>query len=166
MIREYMAESIAYFTLVFLCGVYATLRGGAPERIGIAILAVGSVLTVVAVSAPASRFGSLEVGIFAVDVAALLGFLVLALRAERIWPLWVTGLQVIGTTGHAIRLVDPHLIRWGYAFVLAFWSYPMLLLMAFGTWNHHRRVMRFGADRSWSSSSDRWDRRPPGGPIG
>jgi len=165
MIRTRMVESIAYFSLVSCCLLYAVLRGGAPERIAITVVAVGSVLTVIAVSAPAVRFGSIEIGIFAVDVACLLSFLLLALRAERIWPLWVTALQLIGTTGHAIRVVDPGLIRWAYQFVLAFWSYPMLLLIALGTWNHQRRVARFGADKSWSSSSDRWDRRPPDGPT-
>jgi hypothetical protein len=160
-----MAESIAYFSLLFGCWAYALLRGGAPEKVGNSIMLVGSVLTVLAVSGPATRFASVEVGIFAVDAATLVAFLILALRAERIWPLWVTALQGIGTAGHALRLADPSLIRWGYAFALAFWSYPMLLLLVLGTWSHQRRLARFGVDRSWSSSSDRWDRRPPGGPT-
>jgi len=141
------------------------LRGGAPERIGSTILAVGSVLTVVAVSAAPMRFGSVEIGIFLVDVAALVGFLILALRAERWWPLWVTSLQVIGTTAHAVKLVNPEVIRWAYAFALAFWSYPMLALLVLGTWNHQRRLAKFGVDKSWSSSSGRSEPRPRTGPI-
>jgi hypothetical protein len=161
-----MLQSAIYFSLVFACWVYAMLRGGAPERIGISILGVGSILTVVAVSAPAMRFGSVEIGIFLVDFAALVGFLLLALRAERWWPLWVTSLQAIGTAAHAVKLTDPEVIRWAYAFALAFWSYPMLFLLALGTWNHQRRLARFGVDRSWSSSSGRSEQRPPTGPIG
>lgn len=160
-----MVQSATYFSLVFVCWLYAMLRGGAPERIGITILAVGSVLTVVAVSGPAIRFGSLEVGIFLVDVAALLTFLFLALYAERLWPLWVAALQAIGTAAHAVKLMDPTVIRWAYAFALAFWSYPMLLIIVLGTWNHQKRLARFGVDRSWSSSSSRSAPPPPGGPI-
>jgi hypothetical protein len=159
-----MLQSLVYDTLAIACWLYAMLRGGAPEKIGATIVLVGSGLTFAAVSAPAVRFGSVEIGIFLVDAAALIGFLVLALRAERLWPLWVAALQTIGTAGHAVKLVDPTVIRWAYAFVLAFWSYPMLALIVVGTWNHQKRLARNGVDKSWSSSSDRWDRRPPAGP--
>jgi hypothetical protein len=165
MVRVTMLQSIAYFSLVFACWVYAIIRGGAPERVGVTILAVGSILTVVAVSAPTDRFGSVETGIFLVDVAALLAFLILALLAERFWPLWVAALQFVGTAGHAMKLMYPDVIPWAYAFALAFWSYPMLFLLALGTFNHQRRMARFGADRSWSSFSGRSGRPPRAGPI-
>lgn len=113
----------------------------------------------------ASLYGSVEVGVLVVDVVALLAFLVLALRAERLWPLCVTALQVIGAAGHAVKLVDPQIIPSAYAFALRFWGYPMMLLLVFGTWNHQRRLAKFGVDKSWSSSSGRWDRRPPAGPT-
>ena len=160
-----MVKFLVFNILLFGCWIYAWLRGGAPEKIAASIVVVGSLLTAAVAHNAAVRFSSVELGIFLVDVAALAGFLFVAVRAERFWPLWVTALQAIGTAGHAIRLIDPTLIRWGYAFVLAFWSYPMLLLIVWGTWNHQRRQARFGADKSWSSSSDRWDRRPPDGPT-
>jgi hypothetical protein len=159
-------HTLIYVALLIGCCAYVARRGGPPEWIGAAIIAVGSFLSVVALSGGARIYRSVEVGVFIVDVAALLAFLVLALRAQRLWPLWITALQLVGTAGHAMKLADPHLMPWGYAFALRFWVYPMLLLLVIGTWNHQRRVARFGADRSWSSSSDRWDRRPPGGPIG
>jgi hypothetical protein len=160
-----MLQSLIYDMLTLGCWLYAIFRGGAPERIGATVLLVGSALTFVAVSGPASRFTSVENGVFAVDVLALLTFLILALRAERWWPIWTAALQTIGTTAHAVKLVDPTVIRWAYAFALAFWSYPMLFLLVIGTWNHQRRLARNGVDKSWSSSSDRSERRPPAGPI-
>jgi hypothetical protein len=132
-----------------------------------AILAGGSVLTLAVVSAPVGRFHSVEVGILLVDVAALVAFLVLALFAERLWPIWVTSLHAIGTAGHAVKLADPQVLGWAYHFALAFWSYPMLFLLALGTWNHQKRLAKRDVDKSWSNSSDRLDRRqPPSGPIG
>jgi hypothetical protein len=159
-----MLNSVAFAALLIGCCYYAWRRGGPPEQLGAAILAVGSVLTLAVVSAPVSRFHSIEIGILLVDLAALAGFLVLALCAERFWPLWVTSLHAIGTTGHAVKLADPEVMGWAYHFALAFWSYPMLLLIVLGTWNHQKRLARNGVDKSWSSSSDRWDRRPPAGP--
>jgi len=136
-----------------------------PEWIGTSIIVVGSLLTFAALSSAATIYRSVEVGVFLVDVAALLAFLALALRAERLWPLCVTALQVIGIAGHAVKLVDPQIFPWAYAFALRFWGYPMIFLLVLGTWNHQRRLAKFGVDKSWSTSSDHLDRRPPAGPT-
>jgi hypothetical protein len=109
---------------------------------------------------------SVEIGVFIVDAVCLVAFLVLALRANRFWPLWVAGLQLIGTAGHAVKLADPEIIRRAYQIVLVFWSYPMLLLIVLGTWRHQQRLARFGVDRSWSSSWARSGRTRGGGPTG
>jgi hypothetical protein len=156
---------ILYFTLLAICWLYAWFKGGSPERIGATILGVGSILSLAARSSGAGRFGSVESGILLVDVATLIGFGALALSAKRFWPLWLTALQAVGIAGHAVKLVDSATIPLAYAFILALWSYPMLLLIALGTWSHQRRLARFGADPSWSSFSSRSDRPPPSGPT-
>jgi hypothetical protein len=161
-----MVQSLVFLVLLVGCCGYAFLRGGIPERIAALIFVAAAILTLVALSSPAIRWHSVEYGAFLVDVATLLSLVALALRANRLWPLWVTALQAIGTTGHAVKLADPEVIRWAYAFALAFWSYPMLALLAFGTWNHQRRLARFGVDRSWSSSSGRSETPPRNGPTG
>lgn len=161
-----MVNTIVYLALLAGCCIYVALRGGAPERVGAAIVAAGSLLTFAALLArTAALYRSVEVGVFVVDVAALLAFFALALRAERLWPLCVTALHVIGTAGHAVKLVDPQILPSAYAFALRFWGYPMILVLIIGTWNHQKRLARNGVDKSWSTSSGRWDRRPPGGPI-
>jgi len=154
-----------FYAILALCCVYAALKGGKPEQVGAGIFVLSSVASTIVASSPAIRFGSVEIGVFLVDTAMLLALTALALRAERLWPLWVTALQAVEVAGHAVKLIDSNVIRLAYAFILALWAYPMLLLLVLGTWNHQRRVARFGADRSWSSSSDRWDRRPPDGPT-
>jgi hypothetical protein len=155
-----------YYALLALAWIYALLRGGAPERIGATIIGVGSILSLAAVSGPANIYMSVEIGVFVVDAVCLAAFLVLALRANRYWPLWVAGLQLIGTAGHAVKLADPEIIRRAYQIVLVFWSYPMLLLIVLGTWRHQQRLAKFGADRSWSSSWGRSGRGREAGPTG
>jgi hypothetical protein len=155
-----------YYALLVIAWTYALLKGGAPERIGSTIIAVGSILTLVAAISSATGYRAVEIGVFFVDVATLVAFLVLALRAERYWPIWIAALQLIGTAGHAVRLVDPTIIPRAYAFVTVFGSYPMLLLIVLGTYRHQQRLAKFGVDRSWSSS---WGRSGPtreGGPTG
>ncbi|HEX9965917.1 MAG TPA: hypothetical protein VGB04_13160 [Allosphingosinicella sp.] len=161
-----MPNYIIFDVLFLATCIYAFWWGGAPERVGAAIYLMGVAFTQVAASGAASRFSSVEEGILAVDVAMLLALLVLTVRAERFWPIWVTALHAISTAAHAVRLSDADVIPWAYAFALAFWSYPMLFLLALGTWNHQKRLARFGVDKSWSSSSGRSETRPPTGPIG
>jgi hypothetical protein len=160
-----MVKLVLFDGLLVLCCGYAFLRGGTPERIAAAIFFVGNALTWVATSYSGNRFGSVEVGVLIVDLGCLVGFMVLALRAERYWPLWVTALQIIGTAGHAVKLAAPDMIPWGYAFLLAAGSYPMLLLIALGTFRHQLRLARHGVDPSWSTFSARSGRAPRGGPT-
>lgn len=160
-----MVNTLVYFALLFGCCLYTVLRGGPPERIGAAILTVGSILTFVTLSSTAQIYRSLEVGVFLVDVATLLAFLALALRANRLWPLCITALQLVGTAGHAVKLVDPQVLPFAYAIALRFWGWPMMLMLVLGTWSHQKRLARYGADRSWSNSSPRSAPRPPAGPI-
>lgn len=154
-----------YYAFAIACSIYAGIRGGAPERIGAAVILVGSALTTAGMSGPSSRYAALESGALLVDGAALLAFLFLSLRAERFWPLCVTALQIVGTAGHAVKLVDTEVLRTAYAFAMAIWSYPMWFLVVLGTWNHQRRLARNGVDKSWSTSFSRSGPRPPGGPI-
>jgi len=152
--------------LLVLCCGYAWWKGGGPERAAATIYVAGVLLTKVAQNASGTWWSSVEAGVFAVDIAVLIGLLAVALKAERFWPLWLTAFHLLGTTGHVVKMADPSLIRWGYAFLIAAWSYPMLTLIAAGTWNHRRRLARFGADRSWSTFSDRSVRMPAARPIG
>jgi hypothetical protein len=156
-----------YFRAFLLaCCAYAWWKGGGPERIGATIILAGVILTKVAGAAWTTRWSSVENGIFAVDLAVLIALFALAVIAERFWPLWLTALHLLGTTGHLVKMADPGLIRWGYAFIIAIWSYPMLALVVLGTWNHQRRLARFGVDRSWSSSSGHSDRQRRARPTG
>ena len=161
-----MVNTLVFYALLAGCCIYVARRGDAPEWIGASIIVVGSLLTLIALSSAATIYRSVEVGVLVVDVAALVAFLVLALRAERLWPLCVVALQLIGTAGHAVKLVDSQILPLAYAFALRFWGYPMMMLLVVGTWNHQRRLAKFGVDKSWSSSSGRSATPPPTGPIG
>jgi hypothetical protein len=148
-----MGVNLFYLVLLIASCVYAFFRGGAPERIGIGIIAGNAVLTFFLVSAPPIRFHGVEVGVFSVDVLAFLGFVALALRANRFWPIWVSALLGLGVLGSLAMLLHPRVIPWAYAVVLSIWSYPILLLVALGTHGHRRRLKRNGADPSWTRFS-------------
>ena len=137
-----MLGGTPYTILLILCWTYAMLKGGSPERIGATVLALGSFLTVAVLPSWAGHVGSVEIGILVVDIACLAAFAVLALRADRFWPIWVTALVGVGALGHLARWFDgPEISTRVYAMSLAIWSYPMLALIAIGTLNHQRRLL-------------------------
>ena len=148
-----MVMIIAYNVLLVACCGYAFALGGAPERIGALTILIGTVLTVVAASRPAVRFHSVEGGILLVDIVTLIALLALSLHSRRFWPLWVTGLQALTVACHVAKMTSVGVIPWVYASVIAFSGFPMLMLVAVGTWRHRVRLKRDGADPSWSPSS-------------
>jgi hypothetical protein len=141
-----------FTALMLACCAYAFVGGGAPERIGAAIFLIGSVLTYAALETSPIKYRGVEIGAFIVDLATFLAFVLLALRANRYWPLWVSALLGLGLVGHLAMLLHPRVIPWAYAVVLSIWSYPILLLMAAGTYAHRRRSTGNGADPSWTRS--------------
>jgi hypothetical protein len=157
-----MGVNFLFVGLLAVCCVYAWWRGGTPERIGATIFAVGTLVTHLVVGAPSFRFRTVEHGVLLVDIAAFVAFLMLALCANRFWPLWVTGLLGVGIVGHLAKLSSPGVVPWAYAVVLSIWSYPILAILALGTWQHRKRMKRFGADKSWSSFLSRPGPSRPG----
>ena len=145
-----------FWALLIATSVYAFAAGGAPERLGAAGYLLSCTASFIVLSiAPLTRFHAVEVGLFAVDVLTFIAFTLLALRADRLWTMWVSALLGLGVLGHLARWLGPDVIPWAYAVILTVWSYPILAIMAIGTLNHQRRLARHGKDPSWSSFSFR-----------
>jgi hypothetical protein len=79
-------------------------------------------------------------GLLVIDAAVLIGFVAVALRSDRFWPLWVAGLQLTTSTAHLMKAIDESLLPIAYGAAIALWSYPILIILAIGTWRSHRRM--------------------------
>lgn len=139
--------------LVLLLGacLYATLRGGAPERIGAVILILATLASALALEMSAHRYRQTELATMWVDIAMTIAFLALALRAQRYWPMWVSMVQLDLVAMHLV-MFSPQTGSWSYWAVQALWSYPQPILLAVGTWRHRGRLSRYGDDPAWSSA--------------
>jgi hypothetical protein len=154
-----------FVSLLALTTLYALWAGGGPERVGAAVYALSVAATHLALLMQSQRWLDLEAGVFIVDAVTFLIFIPIALRADRFWPLWVTAFLGLGVLGHLGKLAGPGVFWWAYAVVLTIWSYPILALIALGTFLHRRRLNLYGVDRSWVSSSSRSDPEPPPAPT-
>ena len=128
--------------LLVLVALYALLRGKRDERQVGLIFVIGVIATELVLPPARERFASVETRLMFVDLAVFEGFLWVALRSERFWPLWMAGLQLTAILGHVLKAVDVELFARAYAAALVFWAYPMLVVLAVGTWRNQRRTRR------------------------
>jgi hypothetical protein len=125
--------------LLALVALYAFFRGSRDARHVGLICVAGALLTHFAWSPLHNRFADLETGVMLIDALVFAGFLWVALRSDRFWPLWVAGLQLTTMLGHALKALDTALFQRAYGAALMFWAYPIVLILAVGTWRHRRR---------------------------
>ena len=115
--------------LVGACG-YALWRGRSDERLT-AIVCIIATAASIAIVAPASlRYASVEFGVLIVDIFTLGAFTFVALRSDRFWPLWISGLQLTTSIAHFLKALDPDMVPIAYAAAGRLWSYPILLVLA------------------------------------
>ena len=133
-----MAPTLYWILLLACCG-YAMWQGRRDERTVAVICLVATVASLWALPPFAQRYVGLETGVLIVDAAVLAGFLTVALRSDRFWPLWVAGFHLTGGMAHLFKGIDVGLPPQAYGAAARFWAYPILIVLAVGTWRAHRR---------------------------
>jgi hypothetical protein len=129
---------IAFFTILLASVVVlAWQRGRNDEQLAALTCVAGAILTVVGAPAYPIRFAQFHLPHFLVDLGVLASFTFIALRSTRFWPMWVAGLQLVATSVHLLKLLSPALMGLVFGAALAFWSYPILLIIAVGAWRTH-----------------------------
>jgi hypothetical protein len=130
--------------LLAVC-IYALWRGGADERVVALTCLAGTAATMLVISPLRQRYAGVEEGLLLVDMAVLAGFITVALRSKRFWPLWIAGLQLTTSIGHLLKGIDQDLLPRAYGAALQFWGYPIVIILAVGTYRRHRRQQRAAA---------------------
>jgi hypothetical protein len=139
-------------TLVFVlvAAACAFWRGGPPERIASVVIAA---LFLIDISyhllfGP-SGFEKVDPVHLVLDGAELLAITSLALRANRMWPLWAAAAGVICYSGHIAAFIEPGGMKRAYWAMTQIPPYIQLLALLLGVAAHTRRVRRLGRYRSW-----------------
>lgn len=146
-----MIRIILFEVLQLAVSGYALLRGGVPERWVAALLLAASWATLLASAAPVGGFRTVEVYRLSIDLALAAGLTLIALRANRFWPLWIAGFQLMTVGLHGVRAYDPAILPIVYSRLTSQVAYPMCLVLALGTWHYRRRARNDGAPPSaWS----------------
>jgi len=135
-----MPRFVIYTILLLgVCG-YAFWRGRSDERLAAAVCLIASVASLALLGPARLRYSGVEIGVFAVDLFTLAAFTYVALRSDRFWPLWISGLQLTTSVGHVLKAIDSHLVPFAYGAALRVWSYPILIILAVAVWRGQRRM--------------------------
>jgi hypothetical protein len=144
------SQFILIVALVCLAGFVAYRRGGPPER-------VAAMVIVSWVAADAlyhlvfgfSNFATVVPFHVALDGAELAAIIWLALRANRVWPMFAAAAQVMCVSGHIAVLVQPEGAHRAYWAMTQLPQYIQLTSLLAGAFAHQKRLRMIGRYRSW-----------------
>jgi hypothetical protein len=130
-------------TVLVVCAL-AVWRGRRDEQ-----LAAGIMLAAWAVTMLVSRSGfqQMEWGILLVDLAALAGFITIAMTSHRYWPLFAAGFHLLAIVTHAGRSMDPAVGGWAYLTAEILWGYLLAIAIGYGAWTAPRSPLEAGGPR-------------------
>lgn len=143
-----------YFATLFAACSYGLWAGGGPERAVAATMIAGTVGTRLTLTAFPQRYRSPEWQMLIVDLLVLAAFVAVATRADRRWPIAVAALHGLSVAAHAVKAIQPEVMRTVYWLMTNLWVYPQLAILAIGTARHRHRLKTTGADPSWSDFYD------------
>jgi len=152
---------LTFATLVGVALALAWWKGGAPERIAAGMFLIAWQVSIATDSPFPIRYRGVQLNYLLIDLALLIGLLLLARAANRRWTVLATSLQGLIVLAHLARAVSPHQWAIVYMIMTAFWPYLQLLVLIAGTVTHWRRRTVLGTVPSWSSFSRAAVRRTP-----
>lgn len=150
-----MLHQFVYWILLAAMLSYSWLRGGPPEQLAACAWAIASLLSTAAVLLHLGGYETLQFGVFSVDVVLLVFLVCLSLKADRVWPLWITGFHLVGVMTHVAKALESDLHPWAYAVGQAGGGYLIMGTITAGAARHARRTRRNGPERSWRTFSAR-----------
>lgn len=156
MFNEYRAPAQHVASVLLALAIWR--RGASPERWLIGLF----IATMVA---PVYLFRLLDLGYLnfgpyawlgiSIDVLAFGAFVLVALNANRNYPLWIAGFQLVAIGAHATRGMVDSVSPLAYLLLSVGPAYCQLLLIFGGFLRHVRRERRFGPYRDWRIARDR-----------
>ena len=146
-------EVVLALACIIAAIVVAVARGGPPERLAAVII----VCWIVAdasyhLAFGPSGFDRVDPVHLVLDGGELAAIVWLALRANRMWPLWAAAAQLICVSGHFAVLISPEGMRRAYWALTQLPQYIQLVALVLGAVAHAKRFERIGPYRSWRFS--------------
>ena len=129
--------------------VYGWRRGGGPERCVAAILAAMFITDRVSHLLLGDSGTAISRRHAVIDGSGALAMIGVMVAARRLWPIWVSSLQILSAVGHSARAVDADLPEKAVRLLITPPFVLICLSLIVATVVHRQRLRAHGADRSW-----------------
>ena len=103
----------------------------------------------------AAELGPYAPVMFLIDLVAVAVYSLIAVNANRNYPLWIAGFQLVSVVAHVVQSLIDTVSPLAFAVLVIGPSYGALVVLAAGFFRHIQRERRFGPYREWRMS-------PPG----
>lgn len=151
-----MIRLAVFGSLQALVLAYAFSRGRGPERFA-ALATSGALLAGWLLPFnEATAYQAVEVGQLTIDVSLFVALLVLAIKADRYWPIWLAAVQLVALGFHGVRAYDPDILPVIYNRLVGWLGYPMLILMTIGIWRDRKRQIEAERGTGTDSGAPGW----------
>ncbi len=131
---EMTTLQLLFWAVASLALLLVWVFGARDERLGVALIIGGSVVTALLIPKSGQSFDDFELSVFAADCVVLIGFVWLSFSSHKFWPIWTASLQLITVIIHIVQAVIPERVPAAYAVLQGFWVYPMFLAILSGTY--------------------------------
>jgi hypothetical protein len=125
------------------------LRGGAPERVLAGVLMAAALCSGICIRL-VHHLSHEDCWIFvAVDIVAFMLMLVVALKANRVYPLWIGAIELVMLISHLWRLSFLQALPHAHTMLHGIAAITQLLVLAVGLAAHMRRDRSQAAAINW-----------------
>jgi hypothetical protein len=131
---------LAFAILVGVALGVAWWKGGAPERIASGMFSIAWLASMATDSPYAIRYREVQLNFLLIDLALLIGLLLLTRATHRRWTVLATSLQSLIVFAHLARVISPHQWALVYMIMTTVWPYLQLVVLIGGTVTHWRRT--------------------------
>jgi hypothetical protein len=140
------------YALLFL---HSLVRGAGPERILASLLLGMFVIDPIyhRVVGGSMFWYHADLGHVVIDTVVMAVTFAVALGANRVYPLWIAGAQIVAISGHLYRLTLEEINKFAYDAMTVTPSYIQLVALMVGIAFHTSRRRRLGSYPSWRRSS-------------
>ncbi|ABC64123.1 hypothetical protein [Erythrobacter litoralis] len=102
-----------------------------------------------AVLGPSPSYQAIDPWHLMLDTAGLFVFLIIALKANRFYPMVMAAAQLVAFTAHIVRMMVEPVSSLSYYLLYSMPFWFQLFVLAFGLGRHASRVTRIGSYRDW-----------------
>lgn len=143
-------RDIAQFLIILSLSFCALRFAKGPERLCVLVLIMMKLVDL-AFHAAAGQSGvlpDLEVGHLLIDIAAAVAFVAIMLQANRLYPIWLSSIQLISVMGHFAQYLGKSAQK-PYAVMAIAPSYLLVVVIGLGILAEHRRQRQGQTCRAW-----------------